>query len=161
MRQKVPHGKLPLPPGHRNYKSHTNYNRKDGRMTINFTFDNLAEMQTTIITLADYFWAGKRLEEIEGPLNPAHEQVKDEPVEKEPVKDEPVKEEPVKEEPKKEEAPKVDRVGMRKLLSSLNKYTGKNTARDLISEMGFKALTDVPDDRLPELKAKAEEVLNA
>ena len=62
--------------------------------------------------------------------------------------------------PEKEE-PRIDKVEMRKLLSVLNKSTGENTARKLINEMGFKALTDVPDDRLAELKAKAEEVINA
>ena len=60
-----------------------------------------------------------------------------------------------------EAAPKVDRVELRKILSVLNKTTGENTARKLINEMGFRVLTEVPDDRLAELKAKAEEVINA
>jgi hypothetical protein len=54
---------------------------------------------------------------------------------------------------------KIDRVALRKTLSVLNKATGENTARKMINDMGFKALTDVPDDRLAELKTKAEAVI--
>jgi hypothetical protein len=63
------------------------------------------------------------------------------------------------------EAPKpekgLDLAQMRKILSAVNKHTGKNTARELIQAMGFKVLTEMPADKYPELKAKAEEVLNA
>lgn len=79
-----------------------------------------------------------------------------------PKAEEPKKEEPAPAEPApKKEEPKIDRAEMRKLLSALNKSTGKNTARELISELGYKVLTEVPDDKLPELKAKAEEAINA
>lgn len=50
---------------------------------------------------------------------------------------------------------------VRKALADLNKKTGKNLAKELISEIGYNRLTDVPQERLPELLAKAEEVLNA
>lgn len=50
---------------------------------------------------------------------------------------------------------------VRKALADLNKRTGKNLAKELISEIGYNRLTDVPQERLPELLAKAEEVLNA
>ena len=63
--------------------------------------------------------------------------------------------------PAEPEAPKVDRVALRKILNALNKTTGENTAKKLINDMGFSALTNVPYDRLAELKAKAEEVIYA
>lgn len=50
---------------------------------------------------------------------------------------------------------------VRKALADLNKKTGKNLAKELISEIGYSRLTDVPQERFPELMAKAEEVLNA
>ncbi len=84
---------------------------------------------------------------------------------KAPKKEEPKTEEPeeVKEEaPAKEEAPKVDAVEVRKLLTKVNKAAGKNMAKEWIAELGHEALTDVTEaDELAQLKAKAEEYLNA
>lgn len=62
--------------------------------------------------------------------------------------------------------PKVDmealKLETKKLLSKLNKKTGTNTASQLIQEIcGVKRFTEVSEDKLPALKAKAEEVLNA
>ena len=43
-----------------------------------------------------------------------------------------------------------------------NKKTGTNTAREWVKEAGFKSLADITDQKiLVDLKAKAEEVLNA
>lgn len=50
---------------------------------------------------------------------------------------------------------------VRKALADLNKKTGKNLAKELIGQLGYSRLTDVPQEKLPELLAKAEEVLNA
>jgi len=50
---------------------------------------------------------------------------------------------------------------VRKALADLNKRTGKNLAKELIGQLGYSRLTDVPQERLPELMAKAGEVLNA
>lgn len=50
---------------------------------------------------------------------------------------------------------------VRKALADLNKKTGKNLAKELIGQLGYSRLTDVPQERFPELLAKAEEVLNA
>ena len=74
--------------------------------------------------------------------------------------------EPKQEEPKAEqEAPKITedfRVEVRKLLAKVNKQTGTNTASDMIKEItGKDKLTQVPLEMLPELKKRAEEVLNA
>lgn len=128
-------------------------------MTIQMTFDSFDDMKDTILRMAGDFLHVPDRVEIKAP---APEKEKLEEMVKE-VSQAPVSalEQPaVTPEPVKEE-PKIDRVEMRKLLSVLNKTTGTNTARELINAMGFKALTSVPDDRLAELKAKAEEVLNA
>lgn len=123
-------------------------------MTIQMTFDSFDDMKDTILRMAGDFLHEPDRVEIKAPApEKVEEMVKE--VSQAPVSalEQPaVAPEPVKE---------VDRVEMRKLLSVLNKTTGTNTARELINAMGFKALTSVPDDRLAELKAKAEEVLNA
>lgn len=46
---------------------------------------------------------------------------------------------------------------VRKILADLNKKAGKNVAKDLIKAVGYKKLTDVPTEKLPELKHTAEE----
>lgn len=126
-------------------------------MTIQMTFDSFDDMKGTILRMAGDFLHEPDRVEIKAPApEKVEEMVKE--VSQAPVSalEQPaVTPEPVK------EGPKIDRVEMRKLLSVLNKTTGTNTARELINAMGFKALTSVPDDRLAELKAKAEEVLNA
>lgn len=123
-------------------------------MTIQMTFDSFDDMKDAILRMAGDFLHEPDRVEIKAPApEKVEEMVKE--VSQAPVSalEQPaVTPEPVKE---------VDRVEMRKLLSVLNKTTGTNTARELINAMGFKALTSVPDDRLAELKAKAEEVLNA
>lgn len=55
-----------------------------------------------------------------------------------------------------EKAPSVSVEEVRKLLADLNKRAGKNVAKDLIKAAGYKKLTDVPAEKLPELKAAAE-----
>ena len=53
------------------------------------------------------------------------------------------------------------RVEVRKALAKLNKQTGKNTAKKLISSLGFARLTDVPLEKLPELMEKVKEAADA
>ena len=118
-------------------------------MTIQMTFDSFDDMKDSILRMAGDFLHEPNRVEIKTPELPQPEKEIPEKAEKAPEKA-----------PEKEE-PRIDKVEMRKLLSVLNKSTGENTARKLINGMGFKALTDVPDDRLAELKAKAEEVINA
>ena len=149
-------------------------------MTINFTFNDFDEMEATVVRMARTIEAAKAAEiRREGAMSEHMEKVAEEIKEAVPSKaaakaakeapDRPgsnVPEQPSvppmpKPEKAEEAAPKVDRVELRKILSVLNKTTGENTARKLINEMGFRVLTDVPDDRLAELKAKAEEVINA
>lgn len=151
-------------------------------MQINMTFNDLDEMEAAILRMAESIEAKKIFKTgVPDPavINAGVEKIlakaEETPAEPEPVKETPNRPgsnvpeqpsippmpEPEKEEPEKAEEPKVDRVALRKILSVLNKTTGENTARKLINEMGFSALTNVPDDRLAELKAKAEEVINA
>ena len=149
-------------------------------MTINFTFNDFDEMEATVVRMAHTIEAAKAAEiRREDAMLEHMEKVAEEIKETVPskaaakaAKEAPnkpgsnVPEQPSippmpKPEKAEEAAPKVDRVELRKVLSELNKTTGENTARKLINEMGFRVLTDVPDDRLAELKAKAEEVINA
>ena len=149
-------------------------------MTINFTFNDFDEMEATVVRMARTIEAAKAAEiRREDAMSEHMEKVAEEIKEAVPskaaakaAKEAPnkpgsnVSEQPgvpqmPKPEKAEEAAPKVDRVELRKVLSELNKTTGENTARKLINEMGFRVLTDVPDDRLAELKAKAEEVINA
>lgn len=134
-------------------------------MTINFTFNDLDEMEAAILRMAENIEANKIFKTgvPEAPAEEIPAKAEEIPAKAEKKPGSNVPEQPtvppMPEPPKKE--PKVDRVELRKILSVLNKTTGENTARKLINEMGFKALTNVPDDRLAELKAKAEEVINA
>lgn len=153
-------------------------------MTINFTFNDFDEMEATVVRMARTIEAAKVAEiRREDAMYEHMEKVAEEIKEAVPSKaaakatkeapDKPgsnVPEQPSvppmpkpekAEEKAEEAAPKIDRVELRKILSVLNKTTGENTARKLVNEMGFRVLTDVPDDRLAELKAKAEEVINA
>lgn len=103
---------------------------------------------------AKYVEAGQKITE---ELNKGNDQSLEEMVEKQAEK--PKKEKKAKE---PEEAPKVDAVEVRKLLTKVNKAAGKNMAKEWIAELGHETLTDVTEaDELTQLKAKAEEYLNA
>ena len=130
-------------------------------MTINLTFNDFDEMRIGIMQMAELITGDKLLvrEPVVKPMGAKEIPAKAEKKAGSNVPEQPTV--PPIPEPVKAEEPKIDRVELRKILSVLNKSTGKNTARELINGMGFRALTDVPDDRLAELKAKAEEVINA
>lgn len=71
---------------------------------------------------------------------------------------------PAEEKPEKTAAPAVTedlRVDARKALAKLNKQTGKNTAKELIKEIGYTKLSDVPLEKLPELMEKVKEAADA
>ncbi len=131
-------------------------------MKITVTFDSLEEFQSCMhMTPAIVDWQKPEMKEIEKPAEKNAEKPQEAREESEPVKSTPKEEKPQEEATaKQEEAPKVDRVAVRKLLASLNKKTGTNTASGLIADLGFDKLTNVPDDRLAELQAKAEEAMN-
>lgn len=62
-----------------------------------------------------------------------------------------------------EKPQKIDeslRVEVRKMLATLNKMQTGNPAKQLIAATGYKRLTDVPLELLPDLKKAAEEALN-
>lgn len=143
-------------------------------MKITVEFGSIEEMMTSIKDLeklalqaeigkasiegnneaAKYVEAGQKITE---ELNKGNDQSLEEMAEKQAEK--PKKEKKAKE---PEEAPKVDAVEVRKLLTKVNKAAGKNMAKEWIAELGHEALTDVTEaDELAQLKAKAEEYLNA
>ena len=125
-------------------------------MKITATFDSLEEFQAFI---------GQKSEpkKQEAPAQPEEKPKKakkaEEPKAEEP---EPEKEEP-EPEPVKKEEPKVDydamRVECRKVLSALNKATGKNTAQELIKGRGKSKLSEIEDRVLPALLEEAKEAL--
>ena len=125
------------------------------------TFDSFDDMKTNILRMADALmpdaFAGIPEEE-EHNTAPMPEPEAPMP-EPEPEEERATAPTPEPEAPKPEKG--LDLAQMRKILSAVNKHTGKNTARELIQAMGFKVLTEMPADKYPELKAKAEEVLNA
>lgn len=54
-------------------------------------------------------------------------------------------------EPEKPAKPAVDHVAARKAMAALNKATGENIARKLVSAFGYSRLADMPAEKLPEL----------
>lgn len=104
---------------------------------------------------------------IEGQAEKPKKAEKPEPVKVEkPKKEEvePVKEEEPKSDKSEEETVNVDalKVDVRKLLTKVNKQTGKNQAKEWIKNLGHDSLTEVEElDDLNALKALAEEELSA
>ena len=83
------------------------------------------------------------------------------PVKKEekPVKKEEKKENPVADTPKDEAAPKetaVDRKTVRAFLADKSRSGKTSEVKNLIEQFGFQKLSDVPDEKLPELYEKAQ-----
>lgn len=122
-------------------------------MKITATFDSLEEFQAFIGQKSE----PKKQEAPAQPEEKPKKAKKEEPKAEEP---EPVKEEP---KPEKKEEPKVDydamRVECRKVLSALNKATGKNTAQELIKGRGKSKLSEIEDRVLPALLEEAKEAL--
>lgn len=122
-------------------------------MKITVIFDSLGEFQSCMHLTPAVIDAP--VEEIKKPAEKNAETPRRAPEEPEAIKSTPKDEKPREE----ATAKKVDRVTVRKILATLNKKTGTNTASRLIADLGFDKLTNVPDDRLAELQAKAEEAL--
>lgn len=70
----------------------------------------------------------------------------------------PPKEEKAEEKPAK--APTIDITAVRKVLSELNAKAGTNVAGRILKAAGFKKLTDVPAEKLPEIMAAAKEQMD-
>ena len=129
-------------------------------MKITVIFDSLEEFQSCMHLTPAVVDAP--VEEVKKPAEKKAETPRRAPEEPEAIKSTPKDEKPREEAAAKQEeatAKKVDRVTVRKILATLNKNTGTNTASRLIADLGFDKLTNVPDDRLAELQAKAEEAL--
>ena len=79
--------------------------------------------------------------------------------EEKPVKKEEKKENPVADTPKDEAAPKetaVDRKTVRAFLADKSRSGKTSEVKNLIEQFGFQKLSDVPDEKLPELYEKAQ-----
>lgn len=141
-------------------------------MKITATFDSLEEFQAFVngkkpLTSEELNASAQKTADI---INAAEEKTEAEKKAKKSKKEEPKAEEIVEEAvkamdevvPKKEE-PKVDydamRVECRKVLSALNKATGKNTAQELIKGRGKSKLSEIEDRVLPALLEEAKEAL--
>lgn len=75
--------------------------------------------------------------------------------------------EPDKNPPKEEKAgekaakaPTIDITAVRKVLSELNAKAGTNVAGRILKAAGFKKLTEVPAEKLPEIMAAAKEQMD-
>ena len=134
-------------------------------MKITVEFDNLEEFQKHMtvgnaILITDAGVTFKQNspitpDKIEAGKKPA-ETAQEEPAEEETKDSAPFEEKP-------QEGPKITeeyRVEVRKALATLNKMQTGNPAKALIAETGFKRLTDVPLDMLPDLMKKAQEAMN-
>ncbi|WP_243022738.1 hypothetical protein [Clostridium sp. AF27-5AA] len=69
------------------------------------------------------------------------------------------KETPVEDTPKDESAPKetaVDRKTVRAFLADKSRSGKTSEVKNLIEQFGFQKLSDVPDEKLPELYEKAQ-----
>jgi hypothetical protein len=128
---------------------------KEDIMKITVTFDSMEEFLQHVNTggsvKAEATKAQKELIEKTAEIAPA------EPLPADPVESAPVEE-------NKQAAPEINedyRVEVRKALAALNKKKDGNPAKALIAETGYKRLTDVPLDLLPELMEKAKEALDA
>ena len=79
--------------------------------------------------------------------------------EEKPVKKAEKKETPVADTPKDEDAPKektVDRKTVRAFLAEKSRAGKTLEVKNLIEQFGFQKLSDVPDEKLPELYEKAQ-----
>ena len=83
--------------------------------------------------------------------------------EEKPVKKAEKKETPVADTPKDEAAPKetaVDRKTVRAFLADKSRSGKTSEVKNLIEQFGFQKLSDVPDEKLPELNEKAQQPVN-
>lgn len=141
-------------------------------MKINIEFEGWGELcdflaqatATPMAQLRTSFEIGDKVVE-EAVQAAKEEKAKKSTPKKEKAQEEPKTEAPEApaEEPKADAPAKVDIVELRGLLAKVNRKTGTNTASQWIKEIAGKdKLTEVDDqDALAQIKAKAEEVLNA
>lgn len=135
-------------------------------MKITVTFDSLDEFlktlrpqegfqddPATVETPSSFEQAQAEVRKLAEEATEAAEPVPFEETKKDPPKAEKPAEKPA-------EAPEDLRVKTRKTLAQLNKHTGQNTAAEIIKAAGFQRLSEVPDERLPEILQKAKEALD-
>ena len=137
-------------------------------MKITVEFDSLQEIEDFCngVVIAPGLAQACRKENAEAATEkPEEPKAKKSTPKKEKAQEEPKTEAPEApaDEPKADAPAKVDVVELRGLLAKVNRKTGTNTASQWIKEIAGKdKLTEVDDqDALAQIKAKAEEVLNA
>jgi hypothetical protein len=135
-------------------------------MKITVTFDSLDEFlktlrpqegfqddPATVETPSSFERAQAEVRKLAEEATEAAEPAPTEETKKDPPKAEKPAEKPA-------EAPEDLRVNTRKTLAQLNKHTGQNTAAEIIKAAGYQRLSEVPDEKLPEILQKAKEALD-
>lgn len=126
-------------------------------MKITVTFESLEEFTQHVRPNAGFVEETPRFKQ-------AQERVEELKQEAATEEEAPVKPDP---EPEAKPAPKAPavtedfRVEVRKAMAKLNKQTGQNTAKDLITAIGFTKLSEVPLEMLPDLMEQVKEAANA
>lgn len=132
-------------------------------MKITITFDTLEEFAAHIKypegfedpAVTDAAPAPSKFEEAKAATEKIAQEAQEEVPPFEPDKNPPKEE---KEKPAK--APTIDIVTVRKVLSELNAKAGTNVAGRILKAAGFKKLTEVPAEKLPEIMAAAKEQMD-
>lgn len=126
-------------------------------MKITVEFDSLEEFQKHMTVGTAACVPAKKLS-----ITPAIEKAEEMPEKPAEKPQEAPAEEKTEDSAPFEEKPKIDesfRLEVRKELAALNKLQTGNPAKELIAQTGYKRLTDVPLDLLPELMQKAKEAM--
>lgn len=134
-------------------------------MKITITFDTLEEFAAHIKypegfedpAFTDAAPAPSKFEEAKAAVEKIAQEAQEEVPPFEPDKN-PPKEEKAGE--KAAKAPTIDITAVRKVLSELNAKAGTNVAGRILKAAGFKKLTEVPAEKLPEIMAAAKEQMD-
>ena len=137
-------------------------------MKIQITFDSLEEFSAhikypegfedpAIGARYDNYPAPSKFEEAKAAVEKIAQEAQEEVPPFEPDKN-PPKEERAEEKPAK--APTIDITAVRKVLSELNAKAGTNVAGRILKAAGYKKLTEVPTEKLPEIMAAAKEQMD-
>ena len=134
-------------------------------MKITITFDTLEEFAAHIKypegfedpAVTDAAPAPSKFEEAKAATEKIAQEAQEEAPPLEPDKN-PLKEEKAEEKPAK--VPTIDITAVRKVLSELNAKAGTNVAGRILKAAGFKKLTEVPAEKLPEIMAAAKEQMD-
>ena len=125
------------------FAAHIKYPEGFEDPAIGARYDNYPELSKFETAKAAVEMIAQEAEEDAPPFEP----------DKNPPKAEKAEEKPAK-------APTIDITAVRKVLSELNAKAGTNVAGRILKAAGFKKLTDVPAEKLPEIMAAAKEQMD-